>query len=1288
MDHFSPVAPAHNHMLVLPVGRRLERSRFTAFLRRLQTESSIIPLSDVHHHKSDTDAFFLSPNAFPHGSLLYRFSAAPPSDQHQHLSPFDLFREPLLVLGVVDGSQRSPESTHKELEDAAAYLKERHPRVVHRQLLILEGQDGDTVASSPSAAIGVANADTPNDPSLRAAICEVSARFLVELTTYATAMHASPTVQTPGQTARSLQRTTSLRETERRPDSRQSTPPPSVSTPTDEASPARPASRPPPLPATSFDQMPGANSAHTGIARSDSRASDQSSKGKRGTRSFSPDRVSVQGFGSSASQEKARIRGKARVGIVLGSLYMMAGNWNGALGLLIEHTGKARTLGDNLWHAKGMENMLVCMILLAWSGIELQVPSICDPIVDRSGAERAARIAAETKAAAEGTKQQLQLFRLSLAIPDLIKLILNLYRSTEGSLELPFLTVAEATVRLSKLSAMMSANGGHMDPATLRPLIVSNEATIDEDAVEAKAYRPTAASKPKLMPRSAIAELLTQALPHGEDGLAVGDQIRILAGVASVYALLGMDRKKAIIVKDLVVRLTGAMIQARKLGAAEMGIHPAASLSTETGADTLLAIVEESRGVNDLIADVSRIYGANVTPSSTSDRPLYPDVKEFGNPHLKFDLLKELVGFCEASPDPYGVLLLTASLLRAAGPNAAIDTAPAAVQNAFSREEQMQIATVISRTVAVSKHLGLKDVQAVYWDPFLVRGVDILPPSGQRAVIDRTKLSNIDAPRGETGPGNPLLYDPNASRPGTAVTKQTFVLVQNEPSDCIVTLQNPFDIPIDIEELELISEGVELCSRHDPVTLGPLRIQRVRLGVISADVGTTKVTACRVRMHGCSSQVFPVIPQAWSIKTPLTIKDVGPSARSDQSEHDTEEELKALGIVPESLAVAIIDALPTLALGDASDLELGLMLLDGEESHLELTLSNTGSIAASVFEIADTGDVLRWSGGEASVGPSASSLSPPMANTVIEPGQNATFAFQVTGRAGVSGSQVNFFYCAAGSDAVKHARVVSVDVDLTVNAALQVHNLEIAQGESGDDMLLVSFDLRNAWPKSISYKSLVDGAANFQEGLGDFPDQQGLLAPGEVRRVFLEVQHSPGEAMFEESMEVVRTAFLSRLQVCWEVDGRRGAVAFPSFTLSSESMELLRGSPIRLSLEIAKEDGAESEGIAVGSFVRIRATLSYRGKDGSGPLSVVLSPRTLHLRRDEGRLAVVGTLKRVRPPLKAGGEDVVEFVVVPLVSGEAMGMEAVVRPAHLAPPATDRPEWIARRTLVFPVAPA
>lgn len=1279
MDPFSPFAGAHVRALVLPVGS-IARSRFALVVHRLQREASIVPLADVALHSPD-DAHFLSPKPFPQASLLYRFLPSVPSETQQQLSPYELFREPLLVIGVLDGLEGDDDARRKLLDEASAHLKERHSRVVHRQLLVLggEGGGGERIVRE----VVVPDIDSHNEPSLRAAVCEISARFLVEFTTYAKALQASPSIQTPGQTARALQRNSFHRDGDKRLSS-------GMSSPADEEGPAKA----PPLPATSFDQMPGANVVTNALERSDSRGSSQSggSKGKGHTRTSSHDRIALQGFGSGTSQEKLRARGKSRVGIVLGSVYMMAGRWSDALPILVEHTTKARTLSDHLWHAKGLENSMLCMLLLAWAGVDFQVPSICDPITERTGSSTIARASIDARLAAEG--MQRQIVRLSVAIPDLSKLILSLYRSHEGALELPAIVPAEATVRVAKLLAVLGAAGGELEPASIGRMITGRN---DSNKVQHSAQSaPMPLGRPRPYSRIVIAELLAQALPANDDGMAVADHIQLLAGIAASYGALGLVRKKAITLKDLITRLTQALLQARKLGAAEMGIHPAAALSVESGPDSSLDSGEESSGLHDLFHELALTYGADITMASPTNVPTYVDTKAHGNGLLKRDLLKELAHFCEASPDPLGVISLTASLLRAAGPNSAIDAGTSSIENAFSREEQMHYATVINRTVAMSRHLGFTDIFAEYWDPFLVRLVQILQPSGQRAVIDRTKLNvaqkSSDQP---IAPGNPLLYDPSASRPGTAAL-ETFLLVANEASVCRVTLQNPFDIPVDIESMQLVAEGGELESSLPPTTLGPLRFQQVALTVTPKTVGTMKITGCRIQMRGCYPQDFSIVSAPWATRAPLTLKDIHDGSRNTTSQSDGQESaLNALGIKVDHVSATVIEELPSLVLENTAALESGLMLLQGESRSLELILRNTGSIAATVFEATDTADVLRRDDEHKLKlrGVKHKRSKSFLPTTTIAPGECTTFKFRVEGKAGLSSTQANFYYQASSGSDVKHARVVSVPVVMTVNAALQVHNLEVSQLDDikNGDNLLVSFDLRNAWPQSVHYECF-EKAARRLEWNRDAADvaqdiRDGHLAPGEIRRVYLSWRHDWSTFDFEEDAETARRRFLDQLHVSWHVEEHSGYVDLLDLPLSSRALDLARGWPVSVDLSASHPRHqptdlpptvSSEETFHVGAYITIAVRIKSRSRR-TGHLCVEL----LSQDQDSRRFAVAGNLKRVLPPFDVGVEMTAEFVVCPLLAGK-LEFDAIVRPVQLERH-VEQKGWNAIRSIVLDV---
>jgi hypothetical protein len=125
-------------------------------------------------------------------------------------------------------------------------------------------------------------------------------------------------------------------------------------------------------PPTTFDEISGINAANT-LHQTNS----DSSRPSTATKKTAADRVSIHGFGSGGVGERARNKGRGRIGIVIGTLYMCAGQWVEAVRELTEGATRARALSDHLWHAKALEHIMVCMLLFAWSGMEFQV---CYPL--------------------------------------------------------------------------------------------------------------------------------------------------------------------------------------------------------------------------------------------------------------------------------------------------------------------------------------------------------------------------------------------------------------------------------------------------------------------------------------------------------------------------------------------------------------------------------------------------------------------------------------------------------------------------------------------------------------------------------------------------------------------------------------------------------------------------------------------------------------------------------------------------------------------------------------------
>ena len=1233
MDRFSPVAAAHIRVLVLPVGQ-IERQTFLDFVRRLQDEAAVIHHKELKAIAGEGD-FLLSPRKLERGCLLLHYSTSGVGEATLHLSPYEIFREPLLVIGVGKGLGDGGEEGRKELKAATDYMRERHPRVVHRYLLSLR-EDDDLNGKLLANATVVGKSHEAGDPSLVKAMRTVAVRFLRELSTYVQALQASPSIPTPGQTSRSQQRASWMREVENRsngPRNVTSSPPPG------EDGPSRPPSRSLASPATSFDQIPNSNAAVNALSRSDSNRGDNG-------RGSSKDRVSVQGFGTNTSTEKAKKRGRARVGIVVGSIYMMAGMWDDALQRLVENSNQAKTLQDSLWYAKGLENIIVCQLLQAWKGVGFQVPTLCQQAIEKSISKQAAQrfsSASLAEPASSGATGDTSTRKLSEMLPDLVRQVVVLYRSREGSLELPSLVVCEATVRLCKLLAMLHDDTGILDKAALNHIIKGNVASPERPLPGSNSFKSSSLQGSRLLSKSAIAEVLVTAMPANEDTIAIPEQLTLLGGIASVYSILHMDRKKAMTIKELVVKLTAALNQARKLGAAEMGIHPAASLSAEHGTESLTVSLQESGGMLSMIADVANIYGVHIIGGesnsggcTTEQRIQHTRPRAFGGEALQFSTLRELLALCEASPDPYGILRLIASFFASAGPRAAVDDEPRNGGVAIAQAEQAHLASTISRTIGVSQQLGLTDTQAEYWDPFLLRGVAFSPRASAIELIDWAKLKGTRPASSQENPSNPLLYDPNARRQLTA--DQSAVLVEGETVECLLTMQNPYEVALDIESVKFVTEGVELKTKHQTLHLGPARLQKLSVSLTPMSKGKVEIKGCRIKMASFREEFFPITVKPWSQPNSLVVKNIGQEARSgDEDPKHKPEDPKHV-----TVSADVIPPLPILVLKGTSLVESSLMLLEGEMQTFQVTVENVSGTKASILEVLGSVEGLTMADKAAPVIPSKESVS---------------MALQIVGKAGMTQLRADIFH-AGPEQETGYARMLPVPISVTVNAALQAHHLDVSESEE-DDVLCASFDLGNAWPKSVSF------ACSVQDGKEWAVKQQSTIAPGEVQRIYLDVRRWIHEVKGEPNSEDIRRALVERIRITWNMDSRSGEVPLQNLTLPSEALAILRGSPIATQISLPDHDTTSTAAQAkTGSFLTVRVTVRNRSTR-SAPLLVELQPSSAGTSgelSDTRQPTLAGSLSRFVAALKPGESRNVDFALCPLLIG-TLALTAGVRSA-------------------------
>ncbi|KAK4156485.1 transport protein Trs120 or TRAPPC9 TRAPP II complex subunit-domain-containing protein [Chaetomidium leptoderma] len=1191
VDPLLPVTPARVKALVLPIGR-IKRERFTAFVERLHGES-VVFLRDVTPDARPHRNMF-SPLAFPDGAMFYDLMMHHPPPSHLALSPFDLFREPLAVIAIADGAElpktvfSKRHSSGKTVEEAnirALYqdledLRDRYPKVLAHQVLLFDYlPDKETPVPIPEGIITIPPAEQLKRTTIKTVMCDISALILAEMTTLARSYEGMSFIDSPGHSSarpmnamddptavsrRNSQfslpanRSSSTSGLPDRSHVRMSMPPvpskgiaPSISTSSTPGRPSTPVSnnKPLPSPPSTFDSIigvmdPPTSPEQAGLSRPDT---------ADGFRTQSQDRVSVQGFGPGGLNERWRSKGRCRVQVVVGSLYLQAGLWNNALKELTEAATIAKSINDHLWHGKALELILVNLLLLGWAGIEFQVPSIVLPPHDKGAGPGMALQEAE----ARDPSQPRWLRNLQVYIPELLDRIMGLYSriSSEHLLPLPF---SEAVIRFCRiLSAMHTANG-RLCPESFEMIVFGVPPKIPLTTSPRFTIQPT---------RTLIVATLFKAFPaSSSELLTTVDRIVILSGIASVLGHLGFQRKKAMVVRELVSVLVGGLVEARTRGAADVGIHPAAGLvglngaSARDGAGGALELAEGDieHGIDSFLGLMLKTYGvvgSNVSGESedNSDAAVVERIQKqsaarfFGMRGVKINILRVCINFSEALPDFAGVLKYSSDLLRTAGSGIAPGPRRENAYPSITREEQVRLVTNVLKTSSLSKRLGIGALTAEYWDEFLIRGITLeaLPPSRTPVPHAKTVLPGITAARSSQDV-DPFIYNPFLKRPDTATVDR--ILVAGEPANFRLTLQNPYEVEVELESIRLDTEGAEFESAVETTAIGAYRTQIMRISGTPKSAGTVKVTGALIKVRGCRERRFPIFTDPWSPEDELKVKAIGLGAL-DVNAAAVSPAIQRLK--PENIELNVIAPQPVVVVKSSTLPQSSVMILEGERQCFSITLQNLSTTTPV--------DFLLFSFKDSTQEPLQLALSNRDATATelyeyelvlakkqplrlknrddskrfIAPGQTATFDFELLGRPGLTHGLIHVDYAHLG---VPHGEVaekfytrqVSMELTVTVNASVEVTRVDVLpltgsipaplwsrvtghqetppEEPTADTHCLLLLDLRNSWPSQmVIHLSSPDDGVQIEEHILPGNTSRVVLP---IRRVYLEDPHA------------------------------------------------------------------------------------------------------------------------------------------------------------------------------------
>ncbi|KAL2828287.1 Trs120-domain-containing protein [Aspergillus cavernicola] len=1102
VDPLSPIAPARLRALILPVGK-IKRSRFLSFAARLQAEN-VVRLGDISPDARPNRNMF-SPLAFPTGIILYDLSFSMPPISHLELYPFEIFREPLVVLAIADGAelrgtnQNGAESNSKsptpegldELQQELELLTEKNPRALVHQLLIFDHDGVGKISNGPDNVLWIPPPQASKATTMKTVLCDITSLLLSEMDEFAKTIQNIPFIESPKASSWGPHRGPDLR---RRPTDKlfQRMTMPAQLPPNPNGTPETPkgSSQSSPTPddhetPTTFDEITRsihlANRSTTTLGKPGSLPS---------SKEHSRDRMSVSGL-SATDRTKNRIKGRS--GVVVGTLFLQAGRWPDALKELVDAASNARASSDYVWHAKALETILLCLIMFGWAGMDFQVPPICYPVADKSS--KSLSTSSFDPTSSPGNRI-ISLQNLSNLLPDLAHNILNLYNRAANITDepLPQLVFSETVIRLARLLAATRLRDGALDDNALKHVVMNEPLQL--------LTRPERPRGLAVLRKNEIANFLFRALPlsAGSD-LPATDAIPILIGVVSVLNTLDLPRKKALVLRELLSIMVPALVQARKIGAAEVGIHPAAGLSSlsDTAFDINALDVgpgNMEQSMCSLLATMGEVYGVQSSSwiemgKRRSGSVSEPQVSEYdsitaiversfrhivldqyGDLNLKIDVLKMCINSCEALPDFGGVLRFTVELLQTIRGDLMISrsayTAPC-----LPPDEQIRLLNNIKRTVGAANRLGVSGLEAEYWDDFLIRGVELLSLPDPRRPVRRSK-SELDAvtATSKKSTKDPFLYNPFSKAAGKV---SELLIVAGEHAAFQVTLQNPYEFEVEIERIRLESEGVALDAVAEWILLPPLCLQDITVYGIAHGQGSLKITGCSVKIRHCRERGFPIFKDFWKPDIEVKFKRTGLAAKKPLTDRPvswsstTSKDGKPLskkGPETSQCEVKVIRPQPSLIIESLSLSQSAIMVLEGEKTSFSITLRNTSScdldfilftfqdstskqirsalsnkdlLPVEVYELALklTKPALQWR---------REGLNPN--DYSIPTGQRATFTIDVTGNPGLQEATVQIDYSSIGVsyDAlpdVFYTRQLFIPLTATVNASVEVARCDI-----------------------------------------------------------------------------------------------------------------------------------------------------------------------------------------------------------------------------------------------------
>ncbi|EPY52174.1 TRAPP complex subunit Trs120 [Schizosaccharomyces cryophilus OY26] len=602
-----------------------------------------------------------------------------------------------------------------------------------------------------------------------------------------------------------------------------------------------------------------------------------------------------------AVTDRSKSLSKGRIENQLGQLYLLAGRLPNALKHFANAIATTKSTSDYLWQGLSLELFTVCLVLMAQLHIDVQIPhnitAMFPSYTDRFNEHGPLKLDFLFSFIAETRNAIDQLYHKSTLQPND---------------SIPGLCFSESILRFSHLLTIVYVCNGLTDVA-LNHII--SQSPLRSSKISAS-YVPSKAT---------IYQWVIRARGQHLNYLSIRENCRIYGAMANMLGTIGFHRQRSKMLRDMLFNLTPSIVELRKQIAFKIGIHPeVVTMHTASSLD------RSKIGFNilPLILEVCEEFGLLRLDGTV----LNPETTKWGWTSLQFDVINELISFCEALAD-YQTILKLISLFFTISPS----YSTSAQQNFLYK--------IFRKTCSFASNLGIT-IQTPYWDPFMITDMQYNGnPDFAEPRLVHVKASKANSSQGRS----PFIYNPFLKK--DTDHKKRNILVVDEPVFFNVYLRNPFHFSVDIQEIYLDTEGVEVKHSTCMSTLRPLSTEMVSLSIIPLEAGTLNVRGCNVKVFGCEPSVQYFYDKekekdALHISLEKIKHDFDEMRPPNVAKHQWSN-IPKLSINLESLNFHIIEKQPTLIVSSKKFSISNLNFAEYETGELLYTIENVSNTKAT-----------------------------------------------------------------------------------------------------------------------------------------------------------------------------------------------------------------------------------------------------------------------------------------------------------------------------------------------------